>query len=522
MFTEQVIGTEKEKCALDLINSVKINLGNFSSPQQEILLKLLQRPDLHTSLVSESGIFRLHFDTTGTNAPQYISGLTAFENAMQVLEALDSTYNFEVSFLGYLPPPADFGEGGDDLYDIYIMRTGYYGSTTPENIINQEQQTYTSYMDIDPEFGAGFFTRGINAMQVTIAHELHHAIQLGNYINRISSDRFFYELSSTAMEEFVYDDVNDYYQYLNSYFLSPETSLPLTIGYNSVLWNIFLQNNFDYDILKLQWELMPSIRAMFAISNSLFEYESSFAREFNKFGIWMFFTSYRTVPGSYFEEAGNYPLVKQTSIIQFNQSHPPLEMTSRAAAHTFITFSIQSMNDSLVTIVSNGDVQSAVTDLSSIFNFQYTLFSDSSSGGRFLTGNYSSDFSADNPAFWSVSEILNNVVVREDDNVVNPGQTRIEYAYPSPFQYGKSYLFGSNIFIPLNANLAETVDFNIYTSGMNLLFQSEEIVKFLPGEQVGIIWNVLDQSGDKLASGVYIYVIKKGDDITKGKLVIFN
>ena len=28
--------------------------------------------------------------------------------------------------------------------------------------------------------------------------------------------------------------------------------------------------------------------------------------------------------------------------------------------------------------------------------------------------------------------------------------------------------------------------------------------------------------GEKLASGVYIYVIKKGDDVVKGKVVIFN
>ena len=66
--------------------------------EQENLVKLLLRPELHTSLVSESGIFRIHFDTTGTNVPQYIPGLTALENAMLVSEALDSTYNFEVSF----------------------------------------------------------------------------------------------------------------------------------------------------------------------------------------------------------------------------------------------------------------------------------------------------------------------------------------------------------------------------------------------------------------------------------------
>jgi hypothetical protein len=39
---------------------------------------------------------------------------------------------------------------------------------------------------------------------------------------------------------------------------------------------------------------------------------------------------------------------------------------------------------------------------------------------------------------------------------------------------------------------------------------------------LGITWNALDENSDRLPSGVYIYVIQKGDEITKGKVVIFN
>ena len=138
-------------------------------------------------------------------------------------------------------------------------------------------------MMIDNDF-SNHFTTGINGARVTVAHEFHHSIQGGNYIFR-SADTFFYELTSTAMEEFVFDDINDYYAYIPSYFRNPETPLPLTNGYNTATWDIFLRDNFDYDIIKRQWELMPSVRAMFAINTSIFEYGSSFASEYNRYGI---------------------------------------------------------------------------------------------------------------------------------------------------------------------------------------------------------------------------------------------
>jgi hypothetical protein len=225
------------------------------------------------------------------------------------------------------------------------------------------------------------------------------------------------------------------------------------------------------------------------------------------------------VPGKYFEEGVNYPLVEPTSIIQFNQSHPPLEMTSRAAAHTFITFIIQGNNDSLVTIVSNGDVQNAVNGLNNFFDFNYTLYSDSSSGERFLTENYSSTFSAGNPALWSVSEILNNLLVREDDASFSPpdGST---FAFPNPFTYANGII--ENINFSFNGRNGEKVDFAVYSTSMNLVYSSEHFVGPLVNNSLGLKWDVRGNDGEKLASGVYIYVIQNGDEIIKGKVVIFN
>jgi len=516
----QSYNPEDMKCGFGIANQIKINIDNFTTEQQYELKKLLQRPDKQTSIISPSGIFRIHYDSTGSEVPKYDITLSTDENVMQVALALDSAYNFEVGYLEYPAPPADNGAGGDDLYDIYITNAGGdYGVTKSE--LNLGGEKYTSFIEIHYSLD-GFYTEGLAAMRVTVAHELHHAIQMGNYILRFD-DRFFHELTSTAMEEFVFDDVNDYYGYMGSYFNTPETPLPQTSGYNVALWAIYLRDNFDYDIIKSQWELMPTTRAMFAINNSLFEYGSSFTREFNKFAIWLYYTKHRAVPGAYFEEAVNYPLLQFTNSIDFYAGIPPTEGFPKAASHNFLQYKIsvegEIRTDTLISIISNGDVQSAVNSSGSTFPFEYQLFNNSTSGGRYLSEDYSSSFNVQNPQFWSVSEILNNIVVRSD-TIINPITNISEsFVFPNPY----SYSTGSNINFSINALNGEIVDLNIYTSGMELVFSSQFLVQGIPiNNSFGIKWNPRDNFGEKLASGVYIYVIQNGEEITKGKIVIFN
>ena len=517
------LSDEDRKCGFGLISSIVINLDHFNYEQQVILKTLLQRPSLQSSIVSGSGVFRIHFDTTGSNSPKYLPLLSPLENAIKVSEAIDSAYNFEVNYLGFLPPPKDAGNGGDDLYDIYIIYTGNYGVTTPEDVINGQNQTYTSYIFIDPAFGSGFYTHGIAAMQITVAHELHHAIQMGNYILRLPEDRWFHELTSTAMEEFVFDSVNDYYGYMRNYFNHPETPLPSTDGYSSAIWNIFLRDKFGYDIIKRQWEMMPSMRAMFAINNSLIEYGSSFIEEFNKFAVWMYYTNYRSVPGKYFEEAVHYPAVKMTMILDYYSGLPSVNGNLRAASHNYLKYVIPanggSSSDSLVSIITNSDVQHAVTSPLTDYPFEYELFDNSTSGERFLTNNYSSSFNVSNPAFWSVSEILNGQLVREDESSYLPPDVTT-LAFPNPFIYGRNIPGYLNF--AFNGKIGEKVDFNVYSPAMKLIYSSALPVGILANNSPGVRWDVRGNDAEKLQSGAYIYIIKKGDDVIKGKFVIFN
>jgi len=512
-------GTEPEiiKCGLGIVHQIKSNIERYSSEKQMVLKTLLQRPVKQSSMVSPSGFFRIHYDTTGTTVPRYNLSLTLEENVMQVAAALDSSFRFEVNFLGYILPPSDNNAGGDDKYDVYINNLGsVYGYTETEAQLGN--QKYTSFIVIDNDY-SGFYSTGLEGMQVTVAHEFHHAIQVGSYTgDKLNFDLFFYELSATAMEEFVYDTVNDYYAYMPAYYNNTSVTLGNTDGYEIAVWNIFLRDKFGFDILKRQWELLPQARALNTISASLGEHNSSFKEAFHEFGIWNFFTRHRAKQGEYFEEAASYPLARSISSVFFQPPDEIITVNSKPVVNSYITFVNTEPNpdDSLIVLVSNADYLSGVSNPNANFPFEYTLFNHPAPGSIRLNENfdYYFVFEVDNPQSWSHSEFLGNELIGEHKLLA-----KYDFAFPSPFIYDR--IGHTFIFIPVSNPESDDVNLNIYTSSMDLMYSINQILTVMDG-QTGIRWNVLNNDNQRLASGVYIYAVRSGNETTLGKLVIFN
>jgi hypothetical protein len=505
-------GTENSKCGLFLINFVKQNIELFTARQQQLFKSLSGRPSLPFSIVSPSGKFRIHYDTTFVAKPKYISSMSIGENLSLAAAAIDSAYNFEVNYLGYPAPPSDNGAGGDNLYDIYIINLGggLYGYTESEDDLGG--QKYTSFMVIDNDY-AGYYSTGINGARVTLAHEFHHGIQMGNYILRFD-DTFFYEITSTSMEEFVYDDVNDYYAYMSSYFNNPQKAFAENDGYNLAIWNLYLKENFGFNILKRQWELMPSQRAMNAISASITEAGSSFKHELNNFGVWTFYTKNRAIPGKYFEEASFYPLIRPLSTISFTSPDEVVTINSKATANNFIRFTNQLTGDTLFVLITNADVQGALNNISQTDSFAYYLYDYPESGTNKVDSNYYSKFTTKNPFLWSVSEISDTIII-----LVEP-QIKTDFPYPMPFSY-KKYSEDQPINIPISTIDNNNVGLYIFSTAMELVYSNDDMQRDNQNKSV-VKWKVKDNQGRKLASGVYIYVLKVGDNIEKGKLVIVH
>lgn len=487
------IQSEQIKCSFGIINQIKLNYDKYSPLQKKNINSLLQRPASDTSFVTPKGWFRIHYKKTGYDAPLY--------DLNELARAADSSYNYEVNILGYKAPPDDGTEGGDKRYDIYIQNlgTGNYGYTEQEK--NTGKNTYTCFTVIDNDFGQGVNTHGIDGARVTVAHEFHHAIQLGNY-GFFDQDIFFHEITSTAMEEFVFPDIDDYIYYIGTYFRNPQKSFSSTsidAGYSRAIWNLFLRERFGVNIIKRIWELMPSERALKAMAYAINEKNSSFKVEFNTFGVWTYFTGGRSIPNKYFQESSKYPLISPMIITG------SMKVNSEPISNNFFQMNdnLSGARDSLVMLVSNCDVEGGITSPIPILPFTYSLSTQPISGGRAVNNKY-----------YSKLEPVSSILIESNVFTGIFALAEIDYVYPQPFSYSKN----SQIFIPVYPGIDGSARLNIYSVSMNLVYSAQVRID----GSGKLLWNGLDQNNKKLGTSVYLYVTESGGQIKKGKIVIYN
>ncbi len=485
----------RPKSGTSIINIVKVNLNKFNDTQKGIILPLLSRPYLQASIVSPRQKFRIHYDTVGVNKPAF--------SISKIAEILDSVYAFEVDYLGYTPPPSDFNIGGDNLYDIYIENQsgGIYGYTETENGL--PGNTYTTFMVIDNDF-TGYYSEGLNGLRVTVAHEFHHAIQIGSYIFR-EEDIFYYEITSTAMEEFVFDYVNDYIYYVKSLMYTPNKNFK-SYNYNYALWNIYLKERFGYNIIKRTWELMRTKTALDAISAAIDEYGSTFKAELNTFGAWLYFSGYRAKPNKYFKDARLFPALKLSMSYSFNPPLQTIGFNTYPTSNNFLKFGNSA--DTVVTVVTNGNFDNNINTW-----VDFNLRSNFADGFIKISDNYYYKFSVPeaDKNYFSSSVILNDSV--SYNNTLN----KISYVYPQPFSY-KDYS-NEGINFPVKEKTDVEVNLYIYDVNMNLLFSGA--FNFKSGLNPYINWNGVTNNG-KLKSGIYIYVTESAGKILKGKFAVLN
>ena len=303
-------------CGTSALVNVASHWKQLPVATKQSAIVLFQRPTLNESVLSPSGHFKVHFNRTGTHA---VSTTDADKNGIpdyvdETMRVFDRVWAFEINQLGYKAPPSD----GDNIYDIYIQNLGLqqaYGFTYP---IAYPETVTPSYIEIDNDFAENIYqTRGLKGLQVTAAHEFFHAIQFGYYADFGAS--WWQEMTATWMEDVVYPDINDFYQYVSYFYKDPEASLDKFSGsfhpFGGAVFPHHVEQIYGASAIRKVWETLntknPQIYRLSDLDTGM--PIGGFGKVLPRFIVWNYLTGSRSRPG-YYDEAADFPLVTTPAI----------------------------------------------------------------------------------------------------------------------------------------------------------------------------------------------------------------
>ncbi len=248
--------------------------------------------------------FRVHYTRSGVDAcsPDY---------ARSVADYFEYSWRKQIDTLGWAPPPPDYGIGGDDRYDVYIIELGSRGAAgiaVPENYYpNPYPDGVTSWIGIDNHLGQSF-------LKIVCAHEFNHASQM-RYA--WGEEYFIYENTAVWAEEVSYDEINHYISYLSTspnpltnpnYPINSTENLYLYAG---GIWFIFLEEYYDRDCPRKIWERMGQIAGANTLNGIDWvlknHYSSNLRAALKNYGLWRYFTNYLADTIHYFSEGHLWP-----------------------------------------------------------------------------------------------------------------------------------------------------------------------------------------------------------------------
>lgn len=524
-------GTFTGKCGFGITAEV-MNVWQQMNVEQKERVTMLLKP-LQRQRDTVIGRFRIHFDTTGFHEPalldaagQRIPG-TAAAFVDSVGKYFNDVWSREVDSLGYGAPPF---ETASQYYNVYILDlgSGLYGQTLwdPGSPVNpgQSPPRFASYIEIHNDFQP-FYSKGIAALKVTAAHEFHHAVQIGSY-GFWQNDIYIYEITSTWLEDVLYNDVNDYYQYLKfsngaprGHFARPDLSLVFfcstcpnyDVPYSRAIWGKFLEKRFDASVIRRIWENMRGEQSIQAMDRALGEVQSNLREAYNEFSLWNFFTGSRADSVAYYTEATHYPVVRLHDTLQFQ---PPLRVFSLNGLQSlgssyFVLFVDEQRLQSVYPIVTKTGIATAYDTAAE--RYQYVIRSEGADESF-------TPFQVNNLTYWSKISGVSNP---NDWSTIYAGQHIIPSTvtvYPNPFYSG------SQTWVRFEVPDVDMLEGSIYifTSSMELIFSQAQTLGSSPLRSRYFTWNGTSKNGDRAATGVYLYVIDGGKQQYRGKFSVIR
>jgi hypothetical protein len=513
---------EPLKCGLPLMAYARRNLAALPPDVQLSVLRMLQRDERQKR--KTRGHFTVHYDTAGTRAAamldneyQDIPG-SANEYADSVLAIANRVYSLEIDTLGYLEPPGDAGEGGGPEYDIYVEDlSNEYGATTPELPLDTKPDggRYTTYVVIDNDFSfvSPTANKGMPALRVTLAHEFHHMIQIGSY-GYWSEDQFFYELTSTWMEDVVFPGVNDYVNYLRASwgnFRNPDISFGSNdiIMYSRSLWGHFIAAKFGRDVMRMSWDSVANHRPLQATDLALRAFSrgmSNFRSEFAGWVLWNYYTGSRADSARYYPKGALYPEIALNAA-EFTPPSGMLTGTLQPLSARYYQVLTPADSGGVILIQANVNREASEVDSHADFAYSILLSNTLVDGSYEQAGNlvfFKS--SVDDPSNWKIMKVVHGIASYAGFADGIP--------FPNPFRADGRNL----VFIPAQASYGTL---NIFSSSMDLVFSSYETPVSNYGKLL-FTWNGATRGNRPAQSGIYLFVLTTPGKTITGKIALIR
>lgn len=470
------------------------------------------------SYISSSGRFIFHYDTSGVDAvpdEQTLSGAIEAgipDYIFNAAFAADSSYRYQVETVGF----SDFLRSSP--YEIRFDNFGFYGTTTSSGS--------SSYITLHNSFN-GFPENShpegkrIGALYVTIAHEIKHAIQYEANRWRGSAGSFnWIEMDATLMEEVVFNDVNDYYNYIKKDFSSTEPSLKSIFGtpqnptpgaYYHITWMLYFTEMYGVEFWVDVWkavEAEPEIPFIDAIDASLLVRDETFGRGHLGNHMWHLGTSETFVSTEFgFRERDFYP----NPFIEFDMFKVPdsLKQTSlRPLAANYIRASSPNIAIGRPAIRLESTAPGVGVGL-------IGLFSDGSARSNMFLNEFSTMQKLQTQWDWNELNDLYIAVVntnrsRSADYTLTlestlPDEDILARNYPNPFNPLTRIEFSLNSPKEVRLDIFDSIGRRIST---------------LINEELNEGFHYVDFDGSGLSSGVYFYRIRTNEQTLTQKMVL--
>ena len=460
--------------------------------------------------VFESEHFRFHYTNEGTDAvsdPTYIS---------QMAEIFEEVYSFYIDTLNFSAPVLD-PASDDILYNIFVenLPTYYFGITYTKNT-SVSSPACVSYIKMRNNYNGSQFSEHteLENVRVTAVHEFFHAIQFSyNCYERF----WFMEATAVWSEDELYNNVNDHYRYISSWFSNINKSIDDESShmYGSFIFFQYIDEHLGGpNSIKLCWEKSHEMaspiqdNSIKSINAALNDLGSSFEETYLRMRIANKIMNTNAGIYSYEEangylSAGGYPLEKdifyQTGVAQ-EDSYFSLDLFET------IYYKIHTSDPVEVEIIPYGNNLSMASITKLKDQDQWLI----KSGSKI---NIDTEMNIE----WI--SLLVSAIDTEENNWDFTIELRdgfsenfsLKQPFPNP-SHGK----------PITISLEVINEQEISTTIYNILGQTiwTSTKNYTNSEFNNLIWNGFNMHGKKVSSGLY-FIEAVGDDKTLRHKIIF-